>query len=480
MSVDIDKPGAPEGASSTLAKSGDGVGDPGGATAAAVSGTITGGEQRGGSGGNLRSRAVGERVQAGLKRRYAAERRFRLYGLVAIAATLSFLAVLLFSIVSKGLPAFSQTYMQMEVLLDADTLGVSADDERTALRGGNFGGVAKAAMRERFPEAESRSEKKHLYGLLSTGAEYELARRVIADPELIGQRVTLWVPADDELGALVKSGANLADPDSIVTRLSDQQIGWAAQLQQAGELDVRFNTTFFVNGDSREPELAGIRAALVGSGYVLLITFLLSFPIAVSAAIYLEEFAPQNKWTDLVEVNINNLAAVPSIVFGLLGLAVFINFFALPRSAPLVGGIVLSLMTLPTIIISSRVALKSVPPSIREAARGLGASDLQVVFHHVLPLAMPGILTGTIIGLAQALGETAPLLMIGMVAFIVDIPQSITDAATVLPVQVYLWADSPERAFVEKTSAAIMVLLAFLICMNALAVVLRKRFERRW
>ncbi|MBX2837004.1 MAG: phosphate ABC transporter permease PstA, partial [Gammaproteobacteria bacterium] len=244
--------------------------------------------------------------------------------------------------------------------------------------------------------------------------------------------------------------------------------------------DSRFNRTFFTNGDSREPEQAGVRAALIGSAYTLLITFLLSFPVAVAAAIYLEEFAPQNKWTDLVEVNINNLAAVPSIVFGLLGLAVFINFFGLPRSAPLVGGIVLSLMTLPTIIISSRAALKSVPPSIREAARGLGASPLQVVFHHVLPLAMPGILTGTIIGLAQALGESAPLLMIGMVAFIVDIPASVTDPATALPVQVFLWADSPERAFVERTSAAIMVLLGFLVVMNALAVILRKRFERRW
>ena len=290
----------------------------------------------------------------------------------------------------------------------------------------------------------------------------------------------MWVPADDELGALVKRDADFTAPETLATRLSDDQLGWAAELVEAGELDVRFNSTFFVNGDSREPELAGIRAALVGSAFTLLITFVLSFPIAVAAAIYLEEFAPQNRWTDLVEVNINNLAAVPSIVFGLLGLAVFINFFHLPRSAPVVGGIVLSLMTLPTIIISSRASLKSVPPSIREAARGLGASPLQVVFHHVLPLAMPGILTGTIIGLAQALGETAPLLMIGMVAFIVDVPQGVTDAATVLPVQVFLWADSPERAFVEKTSAAIMVLLAFLIAMNAVAVFLRKRFERRW
>jgi len=335
-------------------------------------------------------------------------------------------------------------------------------------------------MRERFPEVEGRSALRDLFKLVSKGAEFELAERVMEDPSVLGNRLTLWVPSDDEIGALYKQGADLTAPDTLVTRLEDQSIAWGAELAAAGELDVRFNTTFFKNGDSREPELAGIRAALVGSAYTLLITFLLSFPVAVAAAIYLEEFAPKNRWTDLVEVNINNLAAVPSIVFGLLGLAVFINFFHLPRSAPLLGGIVLSLMTLPTIIISSRAALKSVPPSIREAARGLGASELQVVFHHVLPLAMPGILTGTIIGLAQALGETAPLLMIGMVAFIVDIPQGITDSATVLPVQVYLWADSPERAFTEKTSAAIMVLLAFLIAMNALAVMLRKRFERRW
>jgi phosphate transport system permease protein len=241
-----------------------------------------------------------------------------------------------------------------------------------------------------------------------------------------------------------------------------------------------FNTTFFTAGDSREPELAGIWGAAVGSMFTLAVTLLLSFPIGVAAAVYLEEFAPVNRWTDMIEVNINNLAAVPSIVFGLLGLAVFINFFGLPRSAPLVGGLVLTLMTLPTIIIASRAALKSVPPSIREAALGLGASKMQMVFHHVLPLAMPGMLTGTIIGMAQALGETAPLLMIGMVAFIVDIPTAVTDPSTVMPVQIYLWADSPERAFVERTSAAIMLLLTFLISMNALAVYLRKKFERRW
>ncbi len=240
------------------------------------------------------------------------------------------------------------------------------------------------------------------------------------------------------------------------------------------------NTVFWKSGDSREPELAGFWGAIVGSFFTLLVTLALSFPVGVLAAIYLEEFAPKNRWTDFVEVNINNLAAVPSIVFGLLGLAVFLNFFGLPRSAPLVGGIVLSLMTLPTIIIASRAALKAVPPSIREAALGVGASKHQVVTHHVLPLAMPGILTGTIIGMAQALGETAPLLMIGMVAFIVNVPGGITDPSTVMPVQIYLWADSPERAFVARTSAGIMALLGFLVLMNALAVILRKRFERRW
>jgi len=399
---------------------------------------------------------------------------------LAIAASLGFLFILLTSIFIKGYPAFSQTFVLMEVNLDADALGVDANTDADSLRRANFSGALKNAMRDRFPDVDGRKDKKKLYSLISTGAQYELAERVLADRSLIGQTIKLWVPADDELGAVFKSGADLTKPKHIQTRLNDKQLGWAKTLADAGELEVRFNTTFFTNGDSREPEMAGIRAALIGSAFTLLITFLLSFPIAVAAAIYLEEFAPQNRWTDVIEVNINNLAAVPSIVFGLLGLAVFINFFHLPRSAPVVGGIVLSLMTLPTIIISSRASLKSVPPSIREAARGIGASPLQVVFHHVLPLAMPGILTGTIIGLAQALGETAPLLMIGMVAFIVDIPSSVTDAATVLPVQVFLWADSPERAFVERTSAAILVLLAFLVVMNALAVFLRRRFERRW
>jgi phosphate transport system permease protein len=303
--------------------------------------------------------------------------------------------------------------------------------------------------------------------------------QVLKDPSIIGQTLDIWVPASDDVDMLMKGHIDPNLPERE-RRLKDNELAWIAQLQDGGLIEKRFNRTFFTAGDSRDPELAGIWGAASGSFFTLVVTLLLSFPIGVSAAVYLEEFAPKNRWTDLIEVNINNLAAVPSIVFGLLGLAVFLNFFGLPRSAPVVGGLVLTLMTLPTIIIAGRASLKSVPPSIREAALGIGASKMQMVSHHVLPLAMPGMLTGTIIGMAQALGETAPLLMIGMVAFIVDIPGGFTDPATVLPVQIYLWADSPERAFLEKTSAAIMILLAFLITMNATAVYLRKRFERRW
>jgi phosphate transport system permease protein len=298
-------------------------------------------------------------------------------------------------------------------------------------------------------------------------------------PSLLGKTERIWLPVDDDVDMLVKSQIDrtIGEGDR---RLKDYQIAWIDKLIADGRLEKRFNKQFFTSGDSREPELAGIRGALMGSLFTLMVTAVLSLPIGIASAIYLEEFAPRNQWTDIIEVNINNLAAVPSIVFGLLGLAVFINFFGLPRSSPLVGGLVLTLMTLPVIIIAGRSALKSVPPSIREAALGVGASQMQTVFHHVLPLAMPGMLTGAIIGMARALGESAPLLMIGMVAFIVDIPGSLTEPSTVLPVQIYLWADSSERGFVERTSAAILVLLAFLITMNGLAVYLRKRYERRW
>jgi phosphate transport system permease protein len=298
-------------------------------------------------------------------------------------------------------------------------------------------------------------------------------------PDLVGSTRTVWVPADDDVDMLVK-GFITRETSEADRRINDRQLAWIDSWVQGKKIKKRFNTVFFTSGDSREPEMAGILGALVGSILTLALTLLLSFPVGVAAAVYLEEFAPRNRWTDLIEVNINNLAAVPSIVFGLLGLAVFINFLHLPRSAPVVGGLVLTLMTLPVIIIASRVSLQSVPPSIREAALALGTSKMQTVFHHVFPLALPGMLTGTIIGLARALGETAPLLMIGMVAFIVDIPGHFTDPATALPVQIFLWADSPERAFVERTSAAIIVLLALLVLINSLAVILRSRFERRW
>ena len=302
---------------------------------------------------------------------------------------------------------------------------------------------------------------------------------MLDDPGLIGRKITLWVPASADVDMLIKGHVS-RDAAESGRRLSDTEIAWIDRLTGQGRIETLFNTRFFTGGDSREPELAGIWSAVVGSFLTMIVTLAVAFPLAVAAAVYLEEFAPRNLWTQIVEVNINNLAAVPSIVFGLLGLAVFLNFFGMPRSAPAAGGVVLAIMTLPTIIIAGRAALTGVPPSIREAAFGMGASPVQVVAHHVLPLAMPGILTGTIIGMARALGETAPLLMVGMVAFIVDTPTSFTDPATVLPVQVYLWADSPERAFVERTSAAIMVLLGFLVFMNALAVLLRHKFERRW
>lgn len=420
-----------------------------------------------------------ERLNAKLKTRYARERRFQAYGIASIAAGLGFLVVLLFTIFSQGLSAFWTTYVKLDITYDAQLLYIDDANDPEQLRLGDYGAVVRQSLLDRFPDVSGRQATRELTSLISGSAEYRVRERLIEHPELLGQTVTMWVLADDDLDLLRKGIIDRTLPESE-RRISNQELSWIDSWAEAGELKRRFNTVFFQNGDSRDPETAGIWGAVMGSFYTLLVTLSLSFPIGVAAAIYLEEFAPKNRLTDIIEVNINNLAAVPSIVFGLLGLAVFINFFGLPRSAPLVGGLVLTLMTLPTIIISARSSIRAVPPSIREAAAGLGASKMQVTMHHVLPLAMPGMLTGTIIGMAQALGETAPLLMIGMVAFIVDIPGGFTDPSTVLPVQVYLWSDSPERAFIAKTSGAIMVLLAFLAVMNLLAVFLRKKFERRW
>ncbi len=412
-------------------------------------------------------------VKQGLAKRYRAERRFRLYGLSAIVLSITALALLFVSIIGNGYTAFWQTRIRLDITFDAEVL------QRDTLAGADYAALVRTALQKMFPEVKSRQERRLLNGLISSGAAYELRDLALKDPDIVGKTVSLWLFADDDIDMIVK-GQFSRDVAEENRRVSDQQLAWLDRLSAEGRVEEQFNLTFFRSGDSREPEQAGIWGAVMGSFFTLVITLVLSFPIGVAAAVYLEEFARKNRWTDLIEVNINNLAAVPSIVFGLLGLAVFLNFFGLPRSAPLVGGLVLTLMTLPTIIIASRSALTSVPPSIREAALGVGASKMQMVVHHVLPLAVPGMLTGTIIGMARALGESAPLLMIGMVAFIVDIPKGVFDPATVLPVQIFLWADSPERAFVERTSAAIIVLLGFLLVMNATAVILRKKFERRW
>jgi len=418
-------------------------------------------------------------VERSIRRRYWAERRFRAYGFAAVTAGMAFLVYLFVVIFSNGLGAFRQTQVQLDIYYDPAVIDPAGTRKPDDLQAGDYQALVRSALKARFPEVEGRAASRELTRLVSGSASFALQKRITADPSLIGTRETRWVLAGDAVDLFMKGQVDRALPEAE-RPLSDLQIGWLDKLKAENALELRFNKTFMTNGDSREPENAGIWGAVAGSFYTLVLTLLLSFPIGVAAAIYLEEFARKNRWTDIIEVNINNLAAVPSIVFGLLGLAVFIGFFGLPRSAPLVGAMVLTLLTLPTIIIASRAALKAVPPSIREAALGMGASKIQMVMHHVLPLAMPGMLTGTIIGMARALGESAPLLMIGMVAFIVDIPKGITDPSTVLPVQVYLWSDSPERGFVEKTSGAIIVLLAFLVVMNTTAVILRKRFERRW
>lgn len=513
-----------------------------------------------------------------VKRRYAAERRFKRFGLGSLLATVAFLVLLLSNIFWKAIPAFSEHVAVLDVMLDPSVLDPDNKGGGEAISSADYSSLVRVALANAIPGVEGRGAKKQLASVLSSGASNDLRAQVLADPSLIGKtiafplllsanadlyvkgdgvkassvagtgtilpsdvkgEITLTSPdkafapivADAEKHGVVKEDGALRLPSALPSKLismngglvkiilvsadsatgqvltplastdaapnatwklvtygtpegrrkvDDQTATFIEKLKASGAVQKKFNWRFFTSGDSREPELAGIRGALIGTALTLLVTLSLCVPIGVLAAIYLEEFAPKNWMTNLIEVNINNLAAVPSIVFGLLGLSVFLNFFGLPRSAPLVGGLVLALLVLPTIIIAARAAIKSVPPSIREAAIGLGASRQQAVFHHVLPLAMPGVMTGTIIGMAHALGETAPLLMIGMVAFIVDVPQTLTDAATVLPVQIFLWSDLPEVAFQQRTAAAIVVLLAFLLLMNGAAIWLRNKFERRW
>lgn len=395
-------------------------------------------------------------------KRYAAERRFKAYGLIALGLTTAFLLFLLVDIVGKGWPAFFEHHTSVDVMIDPAVIDAASP------AAGDYSKLLKDAVRAQFPDITSRGDKKKLASFISQAAADDLRDRVVADPSLIGKTVN----AD----LLLSADADLYFKNIEQTDDAEMLDKFKAKLPVTQSISWRF----FTNGDSREPELAGVLGAIKGSLLTVGIAMLLGLPLGVGAAIYLEQFAKKNRWTELIEVNINNLAAVPSIIFGLLGLAMFLNFFGLPRSAPLVGGLVLALLVLPTIIIASRAALRAVPPSIKEAALGIGASQQQAVFHHVLPLALPGILTGTILGLARAFGETAPLLMIGMVAFIADVPQGPTDPATVLPVQIYLWSDLPELAFKSKTAAAIIVLMTILMSANAVAIYLRRKFERRW
>ncbi len=428
--------------------------------------------------------SITDRVALSLKKRNKKERRFKSIGIFAVLFGFMLVFLLIGDITSKALPAFHQHWVKLDINYQSDWLGVdeglSNEELNIQLKKANYRKVLRSSIYPMFinesGKAMGRKEKRELSKLFSTNAEFTIKDLLLASPEDLNKKVSIWVRLDDDVDSYLKEGFAMGEAG---LRVSKQQAQWIQTLDTEQRIEARFNFSFFTSSDSREPELAGIKGALMGTLLTMFVTILFSFPLGVAGAVYLEEFAPKNKITDLIEININNLAAVPSIVFGLLGLAVIINLFGLPRSAPLVGGIVLTLMTLPTIIIASRAAIKAVPPSLREAAMGLGASKMQVTFSHVLPQAMPGIITGAIIGVAQALGETAPLLMIGMVAFIVDVPTSVVDSATVLPVQIFLWADSPERAFLAKTSAAILVLLSLLLVINLTATMLRSKFEKR-
>ena len=411
-------------------------------------------------------------ARGNVRRRRAREAGLKAAGIGAISLAFLMLGILLWTLLAGGLSAFRQTHVAIDVPISAQHVSAADPDD------GNYRAIMRDAMRVSFPDA-GPDELKRLSSILSDGARWVVRDQVVADPALIGSTVQLRVPVSDPYGQLAKGKVDETAPETE-RRLSDPEIAAFRELQAQGRISRPFNTALFLNADSRFPELAGLKGAVIGTFYAIMVCFAISFPLGIGAAIYLEEFAPKNRISDIIEVNINNLAAVPSIVYGLLALAVFLGWFGMARSSPLVGGMTLALMTLPTIIIATRTALKSVPPSIREAALGVGASHQQVIFGHVLPLAMPGVLTGTIIGLAHALGETAPLLLIGMNAFITAAPDTPLDAATTLPTQIYIWADSPERGFTARTSAAILVLLGFLVVMNGAAIWLRSRFERRW
>lgn len=420
-----------------------------------------------------------EKINDSLIKRQRSEKNFKLFGLIGIICAISFLIIILTSIIIEGKKAFVSTYIKLEVFFDSKIIDPDNTKEDSVIKSANFNEIITKSILENFPEVTDRKEKIKLSTFISSSAEDELIKLIMLDKALIDQKKELWLLASSTIDVIHKNPEMLNFPEDE-RLIDDKESKWFQWFLSEEKIKFSTNKNFFSNADSTEPEQAGIWGAFVGSFLTLFVTLILSFPIAVAAGAFLEELAPKNKFTDFIEVNINNLAAVPSIIFGLLGLAIFLNVMHLPRSAPIVGGMVLALMTLPTIIIATRASLRAVPPSIREAAIGLGATKFQTVTHHVLPLSMPGISTGTIIGMSQALGESAPLLMIGMVAFIVDSPGSIFDSATVLPVQIYLWKSTAARGFVELTAAGVMVLLSFLVLMNTIAVYIRYKFEKKW
>ena len=409
-----------------------------------------------------------DKIKKTLARRHRAEKRFKLYGKLALLTAAAFLVFLAISIIGPGYTGFYKHEIRLPIT--PELLKNIPDAQLTLDEAAH---LSKRALREKFPEADERREKFLLYSMMSNAAPRQLRDSIAAG------NTEHWVMVSDPVDMFLKGRISGEVPE-YERSVKDLQVHWLDALKAQGAVRSVFNSEFFTEGDSREPEQAGFWGSMVGSFFTIIVCLLLAFPLGVMAAIYLEEFAPKNRLTDVIEVNINNLAAVPSIIFGLLGLAVFLNVLAFPRSSPLVGGLTLALMTLPVIIITTRVSLKAVPNSLREAARGLGASPVQVVAHHVVPYALPGIMTGTILGTARAIGETAPLLMIGMVAFVADVPRHFLDPATAMPVQIYLWAGSPEAGFVEKTSTGIIVLLVMLLGMNSLAIYIRKRFETQW
>ena len=413
-----------------------------------------------------------------LKKRHRAEKRFKFYGLTSVILAILFVLFLVNVIFSKGKGAFSRTTISVEVDFNTEKLEIKNNPTNEEIQDTDFYDLSIESLLNVY-KTKGLKEEKDLIRIFSPDYEFEIKNFIIENKGFLNKTTIIELTASDDIDQLNKGNYPRHLPEER-RRISDFQLLIYDKLVEDNKIQKTFNTFLFTNGDSRDPELAGVGGSLLGSFFTIIVTLLLSFPIAILASIYLEEFAPKNRITDFIEININNLAAVPSIVFGLLGLGILLGTFDFPRSTPLVAGITLALMTLPRIIIPCRASLKAVPPSIREGALAVGASKVQSVTHHVVPLAIPGTLSGTIIGLAQALGETAPLILIGMVAFVVDLPSSPVDPSASLPVQVYLWSEQAERGFVEKTSATIMILLTFLITMNAFAVYLRQKFERRW